>query len=180
MAVLTCNPSNRATVINSCVAGDVLLHEAGTYSSWSWKSGVTFRAIDWTPWRAIEGTYGHYGAGFGCRITKPDISISSSFTGVKWEGFWHDVRGDTNTGFTNNLVVSSPGFEARDFCVTGIKANGGRNIYCTVLDPVAGANILFERFRINGVGQPNQSLDHAFYFECPDGWSGTPFTSHLS
>lgn len=173
MADLTCTPANRASVVAGAQGGDTIIHAPGTYPAWTWRAGLTYRAADHEPWKAIDGTRGHYGAGFACRITQPDISINDpSLGGMKWEGFWHDVRGDGNTGFTNNLVVKAPGFEARDFCVTAKKANGGRNIYCTPLLTSQGAGVIIERFRINGVGQPNQSLDHAFYFECPAGWGG--------
>ena len=189
MATLTCTPATRAAQLAACGAGDTLIHLAGDYPTWSWKAGVTFRTEDWAPYRAVDcaklptgEVIGHYGRSFACRITAPAIGPSTgsgSMAGAKFEGFWHDCRGDT-AGYSNQWLIDSAnvaGFEARDFVVTARKTNNTRSIYLNLINLPAGGGALFERFRINGVGQAGNASDHAIYMKSKNGWSGAPFTS---
>lgn len=184
MATYTATPGTLASVVSSATSGDTIILSQGQYTSWSWKSGLTYRAYDHAIAKPLIDDAGHFGKGFGVVITCP-LSPWSGYTDMTLQGPFIDHRGLTGS-FTNNFAITgtSARIKVEDFCVASIKTNGGRNIFFTV-DALAGAGHEFNRFRFNGAGiqypATDWDHDHAFYFKSQrtvqTGWTGTPFAA---
>lgn len=164
MAVLNASPSTLQAVEAQAQQGDVIALLAGTYATRPSRSGVTYQAVDWEPGRVLRGTTGHLGQGMAVRFTG---AWNFSDPGVRVRGVFHDTRG---LGSINAGVFSASGVVLEDCASAARRSDGGRQIgYTLGTGAIRVSGVQFIRHRHHPTGQPNNTLDHAFYLKnCTD------------
>lgn len=160
MATLNATPADISLVVGRAMPGDTIILTAGTYTAFPQKAGVTYQAFDWAPGRAIMGTTGYLGTGFGVRVT---TSLNLNQPGMVLKGIHHDTRG---LGSINAGVFTASNITLEDHVLTGRRTDGARQIGYTFGSGairVSGIRVL--RARLNRVGKLNDLSDHALYMK---------------
>jgi hypothetical protein len=160
MATLTATPGDISIVAARAVPGDTILMTAGTYTAFPQRPDVTYQAFDWAQGRAITGTTGHLGNGFGVRVT---TTLNLNQPGIVIRGVFHDTRGLSSI---NAGVFSASNITMEDCTSAARPSSGGRQIgYTLGTGAIRVSNIRFLRCRHHPTGQPNNALDHAYYLK---------------
>lgn len=162
MAVRNANPGSIAAVVGAANGGDIILLDAGRYTTFPIKAGLTYQSVDWAEGRVLRGTTGHQGINMAVTVT---VNLSISQSGVTFRGLMHDTRGTTGI---NALLVSANQFVAEDCGFYHRHADGSRQIGITVQGNATGFTL--RRCRLSGVGQIGSRYDHALYLKNVDSW----------
>lgn len=160
MAVLNATPGDISLIVGRALPGDTITLGQGTYTAFPQKAGVTYQAYDWAPGRAITGTTGYLGGGFGVRVTTP---LNLNQPGMVLRGIHHDTRG---LGTINAGVLTASNITFEDHVLTARRTDGGRMIgYTFGSGAIRVSGIRFLRPRLNRVGKLNDQGDHALYMK---------------
>jgi hypothetical protein len=160
MAALNATPGDISLIVGRALPGDTITLGQGTYTAFPQKAGVTYQAYDWAAGRAITGTTGYLGGGFGVRVTDPTEPEPAGH-GPPWypprhPGSRHHQRRGPHR----------QQHHVEDHVLTARRTDGGRMIgYTFGSGAIRVSGIRFLRPRLNRVGKLNDQGDHALYMK---------------